>query len=90
MIAKQPLPPTEYLDDIYKADKKLVLLCLFLFKKNFLKAWFRAFILVFFLFIYGFVAALGLSPVAESGGYSLLWCAGSRHAGFSSCGPRAQ
>ena len=49
-----------------------------------------------------FVAVCGLSLVAASGGYSLLWCAGfslrwllllrstgSRHAGFSSCGSRA-
>ena len=46
-----------------------------------------------------FVAVHGLSPVAASGGYSslrcagfslrwllLLWSMGSRHAGFSSCG----
>ena len=50
-----------------------------------------------------FVAAHGLSLVAESRGYSSLWCAGfslrwlpllrsmgSRCAGFSSCGMRAQ
>ena len=50
-----------------------------------------------------FVAARGLSLVAASGGYSLLRRAGfslqwllllqsmgSRHAGFSSCGARAQ
>ena len=50
-----------------------------------------------------FVAAHGLSLVAESGGYSSLWCmgfslwwllllrsTGSRHMGFSSCGTWAQ
>ena len=41
-------------------------------------------------FIYLFLAALGLrcrlSLVAESRGYSSLWCVGSRHRGFSSCG----
>ena len=50
-----------------------------------------------------FVAARGLSLVVASGGYSSLQCAGfslrwllllrsmsSRHAGFSSCGTRAQ
>ena len=50
-----------------------------------------------------FVAAWGLSLVAESGGYSSLQCAGfslwwllllwsmsSRRAGFSSCGRQAQ
>ena len=50
-----------------------------------------------------FVAACGLSLVAASGGYSLLQCVGfslrwllllrstgSRRAGFSSCGTRAQ
>ena len=63
---------------------------------------------LFILFIYFwlhwvFIAARGLSRVAASGGYSLLWCAGfslwwllllwsmgSRHAGFSSCGTWAQ
>ena len=56
--------------------------------------------------IFFFLAVLGLcglSVVAASGGYSLLWCAGfslqwlpllrstgSRHAGFSSCGTQAQ
>ena len=55
-----------------------------------------------FYFIFGSVGSLllrGLSLVAVSGGYSLLWCAGfslqwplllrssgSRHTGFSSCG----
>ena len=50
-----------------------------------------------------FVAARGLSLVVASGGYSSLQCVGfslqwllllrsmgSRHAGFSSCGMRAQ
>ena len=50
-----------------------------------------------------FVAVRGLSLVAASGGYSMLWCAGfslrwllllqstdSRRAGFSSCGTWAQ
>ena len=50
-----------------------------------------------------FVAVCGLSLVVVSGGYSSLWCmgvslqwplllwsTGSRHAGFSSCGARAQ
>ena len=50
-----------------------------------------------------FIAARGLSLAAVSGGYSSLWCAGfslwwllllrsigSRQAGFSSCGTRAQ
>ena len=49
-----------------------------------------------------FVAGCGLSLVAASGGYSLLWCAGvslrwllllqstgSRCVGFSSCGSQA-
>ena len=62
----------------------------------------------FFNFIYFwlhwvFIAACGLSPVAVSGGYSSLWCAGfslwwllllwstgSRRAGFSSCSTWAQ
>ena len=50
-----------------------------------------------------FIAALGLSPVAASGGYTSLWCAGfslqwalllrvrgSRSSGVSSCSMRAQ
>ena len=63
---------------------------------------------LFILFIYVwlrwvFVAVCGLSLVAASGGYSLLWCMGfsllwlllsqsmgSRRTGFSSCGTRAQ
>ena len=57
----------------------------------------------FFWLCWVFIAAHGLSLVAASGGYSLLWCAGfslwwllllwstgSRHVGFSSCGTRAQ
>ena len=62
----------------------------------------------FILFIYFwlhwvFVAACRLSLVADSGGYSSLWCmcfslqwllllwsTGCRHAGFSSCGMQAQ
>ena len=70
-------------------------------------------ILLFFFkyFIYSFIfwlrwvfiAVCGLSLVAASGGYSLLWCegfslqwllllqsTGSRHVGFSSCGTRTQ
>ena len=55
-----------------------------------------------YLFIFGCVAAHGLSLVAASGGYSslhctvfslwwllLLWSTGSRHAAFSSCGTQA-
>ena len=66
---------------------------------------FKFFYVVYFFFFrlhWVFVAACGLSLVAASRGYSLLWCAGfslqwlfllqrmgSRHAGFSSCGLRA-
>ena len=65
------------------------------------------FLHLFYLFIFGCVGSLllcaGLSLVAMSRGYSLLWCTGfslrwllllrstgSRHAGFSSCGMRPQ
>ena len=81
--------------------------------KSLMKNWVSEFIYLFFinlfiLFIYFwlhwvFVAALGLSPFAASGGYSslqyagfslqwplLLRSMGSRHTGFSSCGTRAQ
>ena len=60
-------------------------------------------ILFYFWLCCVFVAALGLSLVAGSGGYSSLWCAGfslrwllllrstgSRRTGFSSCGTWAQ
>ena len=65
---------------------------------------FATVLIVFFFFWlhWVFIAALGLSLVAVSGGYSSLWCAGfslrwllllqsmsSRHAGFSSCDLRA-
>ena len=55
-----------------------------------------------YIFIYLFLAALGLSLFVVSGGYSSLWCVcfslrcllllqstGSRHAGFRRCGERA-
>ena len=69
---------------------------------NFLKIYFYLFIFYFWLH-WVFIAACGLSLVAESGGYSLLWCTGSslqwlpllqstgsRRKGFSSCSTRAQ
>ena len=58
---------------------------------------------IYFWLCWVFAAARGLSLVAVNGGYSslqcegfssqwlfLLWSMGSRHAGFSSCGTRAQ
>ena len=61
------------------------------------------FYFIYFWLCWVFFAVRGLSLVAESGGYSLLWCTGfslqwllllwstgSRHAGFSSCGTWAQ
>ena len=64
---------------------------------------FIKFIYLFIWLHWVFVAMRGLSLVAASGGYSLLQCAGfslrwllllqstgSRHAGFRSCGTRAQ
>ena len=66
---------------------------------------FYKFIHFIYLFIFGCIVSLlarEFSLVAESGGYSLLWCAGfslrwllllqstgSRPMGFSSCGTRA-
>ena len=63
---------------------------------------FKFIYLIYFWLHWIFVAECGLSLVAASGGYSLLWCAGfslrwllllqstgSRCAGFSSCGSRA-
>ena len=60
------------------------------------------YLFLFFWLCWVFVAARRISPVAASGGYSLLQCAGlslrwplllqstgSRHAGLSSCGSRA-
>ena len=37
-----------------------------------------------------FIAVCRLSLVVGSRGYSSLWCMGSKRAGFSSCGTRAQ
>ena len=64
---------------------------------------FLIFKFIYFWLHWVFVAAHGLSLVAASGGYSSLWCAGfslqwllllqstgSRCAGISSCGTRAQ
>ena len=52
---------------------------------------FNLFILfISFWLCWVFVASRGLSLVAASGGYSSLWCAGSRHVGFSSCSTQAQ
>ena len=64
------------------------------------------FFFLIYLFIFGYVGSLllrGLSLIAMSGGYSLLWCmgfslwwllllqsTGSRRTGFSSSGTRAQ
>ena len=60
------------------------------------------YLFIYFWLRWVFVAARGLSLVVASRGYSLLRCAGfalrwlllwsmgSRHAGFSSCGARAQ
>ena len=36
-----------------------------------------------------FIAVLGLSLVAASGGYSSFWCAASHYGGFSCCEARA-
>ena len=70
---------------------------LFLFLINFI------YLFIYFWLHWVFVAALRLSLVAVSGGYSslrcagfslwwllLLWSTGSRCAGFSSCGTQAQ
>ena len=67
---------------------------------NFSKLFFLR--VVFFVWLWWICAACGLSLVAESGGYSSLWCAGfslqwllllkstdSRVHGLSSCGSRA-
>ena len=71
----------------------------FLNKPNF----YFIYLFIYFWLHWVFVAMHGLSLVVASGGYSSLWCAGfslrwlvllwstgSRHAGFSSCGSRAQ
>ena len=67
-------------------------------KKMFQTPFFFFFKLIYLIFVYFwlrwiFVAALRLSLVAVSGGYSLFQCvgfsSGSRCTGFSSCGSRA-
>ena len=68
-----------------------------------LALFFFNFLFIYFWLRWVFVAACGLSLVAVSRGYSLLWCAGfslqwllllrstgSRFVGFSSYGTRAQ
>ena len=76
----------------------------FHFSDNQVEYFFRFFFfLIYFWLCWVFIAACGLSPVAASRGYSSWWCVGfslrwllllrstgSRCAGFSSCGTRAQ
>ena len=70
--------------------------CRYLFLNKFV------YLFIYFWLCWVFVDAWGLSPVAASGGYSwlrcagfslwwllLLWSTGCRCAGFSSCGSRA-
>ena len=79
-----------------KEGVKSLYVSLSFFKKN-------IYLSIYFWLHWVFVAACGLSLVAVSGGYSSLWCVGfslwrllllrsmgSRRAGFSSCGTRAQ
>ena len=74
----------------------LYFILFYLFKKN------KFIYLIYFWLHWVFIAARGLSLVVMSRGYSSLWCAGfslrwllllrsagSRHAGFSSCGSQA-
>ena len=76
----------------------------FFFNLPFMYISFKIYFIVFYFWLcWVFVAAHGLSLVVASGGYSsfrcmgfslwwllLLWSMGSRRAGFSSCGTRAQ
>ena len=77
------------------------LLCVSLYFFSFV-CFFLIYLFYLFLAAWVFVAACGLSLVAASRGYSLLWCMsfslqwllllwnmGSRCTGFSSCGSRA-
>ena len=74
----------------------LYFILFYLFKKN------KFIYLIYFWLHWVFIAARGLSLVVMSRGYSSLWCAGfslrwllllrsagSRYAGFSSCGSQA-
>ena len=74
------------------------------FLRIFLFIYLFIYLFIFYFWLHWvLVAACRLSLVAVSGGYSSLWCVGfslwwllllrsmgSRHAGFSSCGTRAQ
>ena len=62
---------------------------------NFLKNIYVYFLFIYFWLRWVFVAVRGLSLVAATGGFSLQWLlllqsTGSRCAGFSSCGGRAE
>ena len=91
MMDKEICPPFQFLERVY--IELLLFLHFILFFYKFIYFWLR----------WVFVTAHGLSLVAESEGYSLLLCVGfllrwllllqstgSRLAGFSSCGTRAQ
>ena len=82
----------------------LIFFLFFFFKGGVLYFIFKIYLFIYlFLAALVFVAARRLSLVVASGGYSSLWCVGfslrwllllqsmgSRCAGFSSCGMRAQ
>ena len=80
-----------------------IYLFIYLFRNLYLFIYFKINLFIYFWLRWVLVAARGLSLVATSRGYSSLRCSGfslrwllllqsmgSRHAGFSSCGTRAQ
>ena len=86
------------------AQRRHAIIFFFFFNLPFMYISFKIYFIVFYFWLcWVFVAAHGLSLVVASGGYSsfrcmgfslwwllLLWSMGSRRAGFSSCGTRAQ
>ena len=84
-------------------QEPIFVFCFCLFFNLILFLFYKFILFIYFWLHWVFVAAHGLSLVVASGGYSSLRCArlsfqwlpllqsmGSRHVGFSSCGPRAQ
>ena len=85
-----------------QSSPKIVIACIITPFVFFLIYKFIYLFIIYFWLHWVFVAALGLSLVAASGGYASLQCmgfslrrllllrsTGSRHEGFSSCGARA-
>ena len=96
------VPFPDYQSSFFLPKIIIILIFMFIIPYAFF-FFFNKYLFIYFWLPWVFVAAHGLSLAAASGGYSslwrtgfplwwllLLWSTGSRHAGFSSCGTRAQ